>query len=208
MGLRVAVAGASGYAGGELLRLLSAHPDLDVVVTMSGVMLLEDLRDPGHFSNAETTVMVNLLGTIRVLDAFTPHLIAQGHGFRTYSRCVEGSIVNYENVDNHQTGIHDYFKFLKFGFGRATDLACLHLRRGRLTRRDALELVRIHDGKFPWTYLGKDLADILRPLSITVDEFTVICDRFTNKKLFVRDARGALVRDSLGNLKKINDDNE
>ncbi|PZS25630.1 MAG: N-acetyl-gamma-glutamyl-phosphate reductase [Pseudonocardiales bacterium] len=31
MGYRVAVAGASGYAGGELLRLLSAHPDLDVV---------------------------------------------------------------------------------------------------------------------------------------------------------------------------------
>jgi N-acetyl-gamma-glutamyl-phosphate reductase len=37
MGYRVAVAGASGYAGGELLRLLCAHPDLDVVaVTASG----------------------------------------------------------------------------------------------------------------------------------------------------------------------------
>ncbi|SOD73774.1 N-acetyl-gamma-glutamyl-phosphate reductase [Jatrophihabitans sp. GAS493] len=31
MGIRVAVAGASGYAGGELLRLLSAHPELEVV---------------------------------------------------------------------------------------------------------------------------------------------------------------------------------
>jgi N-acetyl-gamma-glutamyl-phosphate reductase len=31
MGYRVGVAGASGYAGGELLRLLAAHPDLDVV---------------------------------------------------------------------------------------------------------------------------------------------------------------------------------
>lgn len=30
MSLSVAVAGASGYAGGELLRLLSAHPDFDV----------------------------------------------------------------------------------------------------------------------------------------------------------------------------------
>ncbi|MCU1441489.1 MAG: N-acetyl-gamma-glutamyl-phosphate reductase [Rhodoglobus sp.] len=30
MSLSVAVAGASGYAGGELLRLLSAHPDLEV----------------------------------------------------------------------------------------------------------------------------------------------------------------------------------
>ena len=37
-------------------------------------------------------------------------------------------------------GIHDYFKFLKFGFGRASDLACLHIRRGRLTRQDGLEV--------------------------------------------------------------------
>ncbi|MFI1992673.1 N-acetyl-gamma-glutamyl-phosphate reductase [Actinoplanes sp. NPDC020271] len=31
MGVRVAVAGASGYAGGELLRLLAAHPEFDLV---------------------------------------------------------------------------------------------------------------------------------------------------------------------------------
>jgi N-acetyl-gamma-glutamyl-phosphate reductase len=30
MGARVAVAGASGYAGGELLRLLTSHPDLEI----------------------------------------------------------------------------------------------------------------------------------------------------------------------------------
>jgi uncharacterized oxidoreductase len=58
--------------------VLSAHPELDVLVTMSGVMLMEDLRDPAHFSAAETTIAVNLLGTIRVVDAFTPHLIGLG----------------------------------------------------------------------------------------------------------------------------------
>ncbi|NAZ77624.1 SDR family NAD(P)-dependent oxidoreductase [Kineococcus sp. T13] len=69
---------------GSVLRardeVLAGHPDLDVVVTMSGVMLFEDLRDPAHFEAARTTVEVNLLGTIRVLDAFTPHLIARGGG--------------------------------------------------------------------------------------------------------------------------------
>jgi short-subunit dehydrogenase involved in D-alanine esterification of teichoic acids len=43
-------------------------------------MLPEDLRDPAHFAAARTTVEVNLLGTIRVIDAFTPHLIARGAG--------------------------------------------------------------------------------------------------------------------------------
>lgn len=37
MGYRVAIAGASGYAGGELLRLVAAHPDLELVgVTAHG----------------------------------------------------------------------------------------------------------------------------------------------------------------------------
>jgi uncharacterized oxidoreductase len=59
---------------------LARYPELDTVVTMSGVMLLEDLRDPAHFEAAATTIDTNLLGTIRVIDAFTPHLIRRGSG--------------------------------------------------------------------------------------------------------------------------------
>lgn len=141
-------------------------------------------------------------------DGFKNALVAQGHGFVTYDKCVEGSIVNYENLDNAHTGIHDYFKFLKYGFGRASDLACVHLRRGRLTREEALELVRMHDGKFPWEYLGVSLEEILEEIDMSLEEFVGVCDRFTNKRLFVTDARGELVKDRHGNLKKINYDND
>jgi len=140
-------------------------------------------------------------------DGLSNALISQAHGLTTYSKAIEGSMVNYENLDNHQTGIHDYFKFLKFGFGRATDLACMHVRRGRLTRQDALEIVRERDGKFPSEYLGKSLADILEPLDLTVDRFVAICDKFTNKKLFTRDGAGNLVKDRHGNLTKTDYDN-
>lgn len=116
-------------------------------------------------------------------------------------------MVNYENLDNYQTAIHEYFKFLKFGFGRATDHACLHIRRGRLTREIGLEIVKRLDGKFPAEYLGKSLADTLRPLNMSVEDFVKVCDRFTNKKIFKRDATGALLRDKEGNLTKLNDDN-
>jgi uncharacterized oxidoreductase len=60
--------------------ILHSHPGLDTIVTMSGVMIPEDLRDPAHFSTAEKTIDTNLLGTIRVIDAFTPHLIERGTG--------------------------------------------------------------------------------------------------------------------------------
>jgi N-acetyl sugar amidotransferase len=147
------------------------------------------------------------LGYYLPWDGYSNALLAQAHGFTTYHTTVEGSIVNYENLDNHQTGIHDYFKFLKFGFSRATDIACLHIRRGRIAREDGLELVKQHDGKFPHSYLGKSLEAILSPLGLSVDEFVRICDRFTNKKLFMRDTGGNLMRDKQGNLTKINYDN-
>jgi short-subunit dehydrogenase involved in D-alanine esterification of teichoic acids len=43
-------------------------------------MIPEDLRDPGHFGAARQTIDTNLLGTIRVIDAFTPHLVGRGAG--------------------------------------------------------------------------------------------------------------------------------
>ncbi len=147
------------------------------------------------------------LGHYLPWDGLSIALIAQAYGFEVAPRTTLGSMVNYENLDNYQTAIHEYFKFIKFGFSRATDHACLHIRRGRLAREIGLEIVRRLDGKFPWEYLGKSLEDTLRPLDMTVDEFIRVCDKFTNKKIFKRDVSGALLKDRDGNLTKINYDN-
>jgi N-acetyl sugar amidotransferase len=140
-------------------------------------------------------------------DGLQNALVAQAYGFESYANAVEGSMVGYENVDNCQTGIHDYFKFLKLGFGRTTDIACLQVRRGRMTRAQALDIVSRRDGKFPWTYLGCPLEEILDEIDMSVDEFVTVCDRFTNKKIFVCDGQGRLVKDRHGNLTKLNHDN-
>jgi N-acetyl sugar amidotransferase len=148
------------------------------------------------------------LGYYLPWDGWANALIAQAHGFETWHRPVEGSIVNYENLDNAQMGIHDYFKFLKYGFGRATDLACMMVRRGRLSRTDAIELVKAHDGAYPSEYLGVTLDDMLDDIDMTREQFDAVCDRFTNKRLFKTDRRGELLRDARGNLVRTNDDNE
>lgn len=140
-------------------------------------------------------------------DGHNNALVAQAYGFETYPKRVEGSIINYENLDNLQMRIHDYFKFLKFGFDRATDWACWHIRRGRLTRAEGVKLTEKYGGKFPWTYLGTPLEEILEGLDMTLEEFRKVCDRFTNKKLFKCDARGNLIRDAKGDLIKLNYDN-
>jgi N-acetyl sugar amidotransferase len=147
------------------------------------------------------------LGYFTPWDGLTNALVAQASGFETFPRTVEGTMLNYENLDNVQTGIHDYFKFLKYGFGRATDHACMHVRRGRLARNDAIDIVKRLDGKFPWTYLGVPLEEVMSEIGLTVDEFVKVCDRFTNKKIFVCDSRGNLAKDKQGNLTKIAYDN-
>lgn len=59
-------------------RVLADHPDLNVLVTMAGVMRVEDWRDPASFlATAEATVTTNLLGPIRLIAAFVEHLQAQ-----------------------------------------------------------------------------------------------------------------------------------
>ena len=141
-------------------------------------------------------------------DGLSNVLLAKAHGFKSWGNTIEGSAVDYENIDNYQVGIHDYFKFLKFGFGRASDLVSMHIRRGRVTREQGMNIVKNCDGKFPWTYLDKPLEEILEPLDITVDEFIKICDQFTNKKLFKIDRNGELIKDKKGNLVKINYDND
>lgn len=147
------------------------------------------------------------LGHYLPWDGFLNALLSQANGFETFHRTVEGSMVNYENLDNYQTGIHDYFKFLKFGFSRATDIASLHIRRKRISREQGLAIVRKHDGKFPWTYLDKPIHEILHPIEVTSVQFHKICDHFTNQELFMVDSAGRLIKDGDFNLVKINYDN-
>jgi uncharacterized oxidoreductase len=57
--------------------VLAAHPELDTLVTMSGIMRNEDLLDPRHIDDAIETVQTNLVGTIRLVNAFLPHLLTR-----------------------------------------------------------------------------------------------------------------------------------
>ena len=140
-------------------------------------------------------------------DGYENALVSQAYGLNTFTTPVEGTPVNYENLDNHQTGIHDYFKYLKFGFGRTTDILSLHIRRGRISRKQALDIVKARDGAFPWTYLGKPLQEILEPLDISVERFMEICDDFTNEDLFERSSNGRVKRRGDGSPLKTNFDN-
>lgn len=139
------------------------------------------------------------LGQYLKWDARKQTEIVKKLGFNVLDKPNEGTYTNYENLDTKYVGIHDYFKFLKFGYGRATDHASIDIRNKRMTREDGLKLVKQYEGKIPTRYLNEFLEDF----ELTKEEFLQVCDKFTNKDLFKKDKNGNLFHDEAGNLEKV-----
>ncbi|QJW36743.1 SDR family oxidoreductase [Cellulosimicrobium protaetiae] len=60
--------------------VLDRHPDLDTLVTMAGIMRVEDWHHPeGFLDTAEEIVTTNVLGPIRLIGAFVEHLQTRPH---------------------------------------------------------------------------------------------------------------------------------
>ncbi len=71
-------------------------------------------------------------------------------------------------------------KYLKFGFGYATDEICYDIREGRFSREDGKWYVNEYDGLCGEKYIQK-ACDYL---SITKEEFWEVVDRYVNRDLF------------------------
>ncbi len=81
---------------------------------------------------------------------------------------VEGIPPEYgwEKVECMFTGIRDYLKYIKRGFGRTTHLVNIDIREGAKTRDEGLKLIQQYDGKRP-----ASLDLFLEILGITEQEF-------------------------------------
>jgi N-acetyl sugar amidotransferase len=139
------------------------------------------------------------LGHYFFWDARAQLEIVKNHGFNVKEDGpVEGTYTNYENLDEKMHGLHDYLKFVKYGFGRATDHACIDIRNNRLTRHEAVELVKQYDGKYP----HYAIQEFIKYSGMSKQEIDSIIDSFTNPVLFVQDENGNFKRDNAGNLVK------
>ena len=167
---------------------------------------LEDLRPYIYPSDEEINqvgVTGVFLGSYIKWDIFKQLEFVKKLGFSENDELKEGTYDKWENLDVYFNVFHDYFKFIKYGFGRTTDHASLEIRYGRISREDGLKLVKKHEGKIPRKYL----KEFLKAAEITEEEFHKICDKFTNKDLFRSDKNGNLIKDKDGNLEKIQYDN-
>ena len=118
------------------------------------------------------------------------------YGFNVQDRPVETTYENFENSDCYSNHLHDYLKYVKYGFGRATDNACLDIRLGYISREEAVRLVNKYDGIPP----KKAIKEYLTYTNFTEEEFIKIVNSYTNKRIFERDKNGKFIRDIDGSL--------
>lgn len=118
------------------------------------------------------------------------------YGFLAQDRPVETTYENFENLDCYSNHLHDYLKYVKYGFGRATDNACLDIRLGYIDREEGVRLVNKYDGIPP----KKAIKEYLEYTGFSVEEFNKIVDSYTSKRIFERDEKGDFIRDIDGSL--------
>lgn len=151
----------------------------------------EEIKEVGVFSI--------FLGHYFFWDARKQLEIIKNKGFNVKEDGpVEGTYTNYENLDEKMHGLHDYLKFVKYGFGRATDHACIDIRNNRLTRNEAKVLIEKYDGKYPHISIN----EFISYTGMDKNEIDDIIDSFTNPLLFETDENGIFIRDKDFNLIK------
>jgi len=110
-------------------------------------------------------------------------LVKEKYGWKENPDPFERTYRKFSNLDDrYENGVHDYLKYIKFGYGRASDHACKDIRSGYLTRKEGIEIVKKYDhvkssDLYTWLeYVGKDEK-----------WFDNIANSFRSSKVWVKD---------------------
>lgn len=107
--------------------------------------------------------------------------VASTSGMQTYTETpCAGNWWRSENLDNAQTGLHDWFGWLKYGYSRGTAQISVDVRAGRIQREHALSWLAQHEHLFPQFYMGVHWHEVLDRIGMSVAQFRECEKRFTN----------------------------
>jgi N-acetyl sugar amidotransferase len=119
--------------------------------------------------------------------------IAKKYGWKEADKEFDRTYRKISNLDDmHENGIHDYMKYIKFGYGRATDHVCKDIREGIMTREDGIKIVRKMDHIKP-----NDLERWLTYVGMSEQEFDEIADSFRDSRVWSQDLSGNWAKENI-----------
>jgi N-acetyl sugar amidotransferase len=101
-------------------------------------------------------------------------------GFEANPERTEGTYSKYSSIDDRIDPFHYYTTLAKFGLGRASYDSAQEVRNGKITRDEAVSLVRKFDQEFPAKYF----KDFLEYISVTESEFHATVDSYRSPHLW------------------------
>jgi len=150
-------------------------------------------RYPSDEKLEEVGVRGIYLGNFVDWDANQQTELMKQFGFEEAPFEFERTYRRMSNLDDmHENGMHDYLKFIKFGYGRCSDHVCKDIRGGKMTREEGIELVRRYDH-----VKSADLLRWLEYVEMTEDEFDAIADTFRDARVWTKNSNGLWEKDNL-----------
>lgn len=125
----------------------------------------------------------HFLGTYFPWDSHTNAEVAKDAGM-SFELPTPANVWDHENLDNAQTGLHDWLGYLKYGYGRGCAQASVDVRYGRMTREDAMGWVIRYDGTFPSMYASISVAEVLDRIGTDWKWLKQVAGVFANKDIF------------------------
>ena len=168
--------------GVDYMKRVYLEKGYDKVISEAGL----DMKDSFFFGFPENDELANSLkithwSYYENWDPYRNYLVAKKHcGLQEAEINNAGTFTNFAQNDQALYALHTYLMYLKFGFGRANQDACIEVRRGAMDRAQAVNLVRLYDGMFPEEFL----PTYLDYYQMNRGEFETVLDRWANRALF------------------------
>jgi len=107
-------------------------------------------------------------------------LMQELYDWKASDREFERTYRKMSNLDDrYENGAHDLLKFVKFGYGRASDHASKDIRTGYLTREQGIEMVKKYDH-----VVSSDVAYWCDYVGMSIDEFWATADTFRDPRVW------------------------
>ena len=136
---------------------------------------------PNDKEFVEQDISLTHWGYFEPWDSYRNYLVAKEHcNLQETEEGNTGTFTNFAQNDQALCSLHYYLMYLKFGFGRATQDAGIEIRRGAMTRDQAINLIKLYDGGYPYDLIPQ----YLDYYDMTKKEFDLVIDRWVNKDLF------------------------
>jgi N-acetyl sugar amidotransferase len=137
---------------------------------------------PSDETLAAERIKAVFLGWYFPWDPEHSYRVASAHGFKARAEGARVGHLDYVNIDDELIAIHHHPKWHKFGITRSWDTLSIEIRMERLTRAEAIEMLRERGDETPW----EDIELFCAYLGIEPAEYWRILEGFRNLDIWTR----------------------